>query len=43
MRAETAPTVLVVDDEPAITTMVCEALAEAGLRAQGCTQAAEAF
>ena len=36
-------TVLVVDDEPAITTMVCEALAEAGLRAQGCTQAAEAF
>jgi DNA-binding response OmpR family regulator len=43
MRAETAPTVLVVDDEPAITAVVCEALAEAGLRAQGCTQAAEAF
>jgi CheY-like chemotaxis protein len=36
-------TVVVVDDEPPIVEFVCESLEDAGLRAHGCTQAAEAF
>lgn len=40
---QAALTVLVVDDEPAITEVICAALEDAGLRAQGCTHAAEAF
>ena len=43
MAMEMAPTVLVVDDEPALTEVICAALEDAGLSAQGCTQAAEAF
>ena len=43
MVAEMTPTVLVVNDEPALTEVICAALADAGLCARGCTQAAEAF
>lgn len=35
--------VVVVDDEPTILEVVCGALEDAGLAAQGCSQAAEAF
>ena len=38
-----APHVLVVDDEPNIINVVCAALEDEGIRARGCTQAAEAF
>jgi len=40
---KTAPTVLVVDDEPSITDLICAELADAGLSVRGCTHAAEAF
>lgn len=44
MAAEqAAPSVVVVDDEPAITELICSALEDTGIRALGCTHAAEAF
>src|SRR5688572_11743210 len=41
--ASQVPTVVVVDDERPIVDVACDALAEAGISAVGCTHAAEAF